>query len=336
VAETKIEWTATRAPDGTLVPGFTWNPWRGCTKVSPGCSNCYAETLSKRNPAVLGEWGPKGTRAIAAESYWKLPYRWNTLAAKDGVRRKVFCASLSDWLEDRPDLIRHRARMLGVVMNTDHLDWLLLTKRIDGWRERLKEVVAFAADDLTPEEQDGQYLARVWLYGVPPWNVWVGASAENQAWYDARRPHLAAVPARVRFWSMEPLLGPIALAPDDPSTWIITGGESGPDARPMDPRWAMAIRDQALARNTAYFHKQNGQWYAGEAQPSASYAGGAYITHASGGRTAIHGCRDLGGGWYAGRLSSKRDGGRKLDGQEWGAFPVPDGALPVTPCGGCG
>lgn len=86
--ETKIEWT-----------DHTFNPWRGCSKVSPGCDHCYAETMSKRNPGVLGVWGDAGTRVVASESYWKQPLKWDRQSATDGVRRRVFCASLADVFE---------------------------------------------------------------------------------------------------------------------------------------------------------------------------------------------------------------------------------------------
>jgi protein gp37 len=97
--DTGIQWT-----------DHTFNPWRGCQKVSPGCQHCYAETLSARNPSVLGEWGPNGRRAIASESYWRQPLAWDRAAARDGVRRRVFCASLADVFEDRPELTPSRCR----------------------------------------------------------------------------------------------------------------------------------------------------------------------------------------------------------------------------------
>src|SRR5262245_13922695 len=99
-AETKIQWT-----------DHTWNPWRGCTKASPGRANCYAEVQSRRNPGVLGEWGPAGRRAIAAESYWQLPLRWDRAVAEVGGRRRVFCASLADVWEARPELEPYRVRL---------------------------------------------------------------------------------------------------------------------------------------------------------------------------------------------------------------------------------
>lgn len=102
--KTKIEWT-----------DYTFNPWRGCTKISPGCANCYAETMSHRNPAVLGEWGLTAGRVIAPPSYWKEPLKWNRQAETAGVRRRVFCASLADVFEDWDGpIMNHRGNPLLV------------------------------------------------------------------------------------------------------------------------------------------------------------------------------------------------------------------------------
>lgn len=165
MAETKIGWTGTIGPDGTHYPGFTFNPWRGCTKVSKGCQFCYADTLSARNPKTLGVWGPKGTRAMAAESYWKLPTKWNAEAETTGIRRKVFCSSLADVFEGENTMpadahapvASARERLWRVIEATPYLDWLLLTKR--------------------PENIAGMMPAH-WQAN-PRHNVWLGTSAED-------------------------------------------------------------------------------------------------------------------------------------------------------------
>lgn len=254
--ETGIEWTH-----------HTFNPWRGCTKVSPGCQHCYAETMSRRNPAVLGEWGPQGQRAIAAESYWRLPHKWNRAAQEAGERRRVFCASLADWLEDHPELDAPRSRLLMTIQETPHLDWLLLTKRPENWRLLLER--SYGAGGLFPARTDA------WLRGMVPSNVWIGTSVEDQATADERIPLLLDIPARVRFLSCEPLLGPVELGllgtvPKDISAqytlthqmihWIIAGGESGPHARPMHPQWARSLRDQCQQYGVPFFFKQWGEW----------------------------------------------------------------------------
>ena len=120
-AESKIEWT-----------DHTFNPWWGCEKVSPGCAHCYADAFAKR----LGHgttrpklWGPGSERKVASEAMWREPIKWNRSAEKAGKRARVFCASMADVFEDRPDLLVPRARLFRLVAATPHLDWLLLTKR---------------------------------------------------------------------------------------------------------------------------------------------------------------------------------------------------------------
>lgn len=310
----KIEWTH-----------HTFNPWRGCTKVSAGCANCYAETMSLRNPAVLGEWGPKGTRAVAAESYWKLPLKWERDAKAAGERRRVFCASLADVFE-APDtmpadsvskIVRARGRLFSLIAQTPHLDWLLLTKRPDGWADRLREVVR--------EHSNGEEVfASSWLAGEPPANVWVGTSVEHQAAADERIPALLTIPASVRFLSCEPLLGPVDVSRwlGRPSAsngtkptvnWVILGGESGHNARPMDPDWARSLRDQCAAAGAPFFFKQWGAWgptAAGEAPTKPS-------KKAKGTRLTLPLLAKVG----------KKAAGRVLDGREWNQIPF-EGMVP--------
>lgn len=246
--ETKIQWCH-----------HTWNPWRGCTKVSPGCANCYAETQSRRNPAVLGEWGPEGRRVLAAENYWKLPHQWHRAAVAAGEGRRVFCASLADVFEDNDQVVDARERVWDTIDQTPALDWLLLTKR----PENLGHMVPWCRDHA------GQYRERFWP------NVWLGTSVEDQARADERIPKLLEIPAAVRFLSIEPLLGPIDLGrcwwrtngESEASPyfdarigidWVIVGGESGPDARPCDLAWIRSIVEQCKAAGVACFVKQIG------------------------------------------------------------------------------
>jgi protein gp37 len=219
--ETRIEWCH-----------HTFNPWRGCTKVSAGCAHCYAEAWSSRNPKVFGEWGTNGRRAIAAESSWREPLAWDREAALCGERRKVFCASLADVFEDRPDLVGPRGRLLATIAATPHLDWHLLTKRSE-------DVGRLAGGELPP-------------------SVWIGASVEDQAAADGRIPHLARIAASVRFLSVEPLLGPIDFPTLDGIAWAIVGGESGPGARPCDVGWIRSILEQCRSAGVAPFVKQLG------------------------------------------------------------------------------
>ncbi len=237
----------------------TFNPWWGCLKVSPGCANCYADTLATRYGFTI--WGPAATteRRLFGENHWQEPLRWNAAAAKAGVRKRVFCASMADVFEDNPQVEEARFNLWRLIEATPMLDWLLLTKR----PENIEELVPLR-----------------WVDDVPQSNVWYGTSVENQEQADTRIPILLAVPAVVRFLSCEPLLGPVDLRPylweeagpawaglnvADPGIhWIITGGESGAKARHCDPAWVRSIRDQCQEVNAvvpgavAFFHKQWG------------------------------------------------------------------------------
>ena len=235
MAETTIGWTATVGPDGTVYPGYTFNPWRGCTKVSQGCKHCYADTWSVRNPATLGVWGPNGTRAQAAEKYWDLPVAWNAHAQASGIRRKVFCSSLADVFEDETTMpvdahgpvAAARARLWATIEATPYLDWLLLTKR---------------PHNITA------MLPKAWEFTLRH-NLWLGTSAEDQATADERIPELIDTLAYGinLFVSCEPLLGPITFSDYwlMHLDWLIIGGESGSKARPMNLAWAEGIIAQA-------------------------------------------------------------------------------------------
>jgi protein gp37 len=232
----KIAWT-----------DHTFNPWMGCVAVSEACKFCYAEAfVTKRMGLPL--WGPKAERRVTSAGNWKEPLRWNRKAKEAGARHRVFCASLADVFEDRPDLVEPRARLLRLIEATPHLDWLLLTKR--------------------PERMVDLALDVGWV-GRWPANVWAGTTVESQARAHERIPHLLMVPARVRFLSVEPLLGPLDLAyacfngADSLGTmpgidWVIVGGESGHGARPFDIAWARSLRNQCKAAGVAYFFKQAG------------------------------------------------------------------------------
>ncbi len=254
-ANTSIEWC-----------DATFNPWWGCVKVSPGCTNCYAETLSKRFGNDI--WGPAKTtsRRVFGPKHWAEPFKWNAEAAKAGQRKRVFCASMADVFEAHPMLDAERAKLWVLIEATPNLDWLLLTKRPENIMS------------MTPD---------AWASGLPA-NVWVGTSVEDQQRADERIPELLRVPARVRFLSCEPLLGAVNLTaiigqsqgveistdalngvtmlngqghlPTPSIDWVIVGGESGPGARPMHPDWARGLRDQCMAAGVSFHFKQWGQW----------------------------------------------------------------------------
>jgi protein gp37 len=253
--ETKIPWC-----------DHTFNPWRGCVKISPGCAHCYAEAWSHRNPAVLGEWGPDGRRVIAAESYWRQPRAWDRAAARAGVRRRVFCASLADVFEDRPELAAPRGRLFTLIDATPNLDWLLLTKRPGTWRKVMRDTVDAMPRRGTAGPFTGpRWNAVDWLQGsepsgraFPP-NVWLGVSVEDQARANERVPILLDTPAAVRWVSYEPALDAVDWSPWMPGLdWIVVGGESGPKARPFNVEAARDVIGQCRLGGAAPFVKQLG------------------------------------------------------------------------------
>ena len=230
----KIEWTH-----------HTFNPWQGCIKVSDGCKNCYAESLSKR--WGKDRWGPGAKRERTSAAYWKKPLSWNKKAAASGECHRVFCASLADVFEDnpaQPELNEWRQELFALIDATPNLDWLLLTKR----PENIKRLWPF-----------GWYDGDQFTWN----NIWLGTSAENQTQLDKRAPELEFIPAKVRFLSCEPLLGQLDLSEhEDYINWVIVGGESGHGARPMKPEWATLIRDQCANANIPFLFKQWGAFNA--------------------------------------------------------------------------
>lgn len=234
----------------------TFNPVKGCTKVSAGCKNCYAEADTKRYG--LKVWGPDAPRVRTAPDYWKQPHKWNKRAIAAGVRERVFCASWADVGEDHPDWVEPRRDLARLIEATPGLDWLLLTKR--------------------PENLVRLFRDAGWA-GSWPENVWAGTTVEDQEQANARIPHLLRVPARIRFLSCEPLLEAVDLTaiprtvtegfmrPLDGRfntiSWVIVGGESHQDrerARIFDLDWARSLRDQCKAAGVPFFFKQAGSW----------------------------------------------------------------------------
>lgn len=199
---TVIEWTATRLPDGTVLPGYTFNPWTGCTKISPACDNCYAESWAKRSGLV--KWGAHEARRRTSAANWEKPLKWNRQAGEAGIRRKVFCASLADVFDNHRSIQpAWRDDLWALIRATPHLDWLLLTKR-PGNISRM----------LPPD----------WGDGYP--NVWLGCTIANQEEADRDIPKLLAIPAAIRFISAEPLLGPVDLG-----RWLATANVTCKECR---------------------------------------------------------------------------------------------------------
>lgn len=252
----------------------TFNPWMGCEPIGPGCDHCYAKRWVER----FGDDFRRRQRTSPPN--WRQPLAWDAkhaaFFADHGRRRRVFCASLADVFDNKvpPEW---RRDLFDLIELTPNLDWLLLTKRIGNVHEMVRK--AKSGD---------------WLAGRP--NVWLGATVVNQAEADRDIRKLLAVPARKRFLSIEPMLGPIDLGLQcenwsddivmDPETgayecckacdytgvgndidWVIAGGESGPHARPMHPDWARGLRDQCGATGVPFLFKQWGEWCTAEQLP---------------------------------------------------------------------
>lgn len=249
-ANTSIEWC-----------DATFNPWMGCTKISPGCDNCYAATLGRRFGVT---WGSGAPRYEFGDKHWDEPRKWNRRAERKGRTIRVFCASMADVFDsDVPQAWRDR--LFALIRETPHLTWLLLTKRIGN------------AARLLPADWGDGYA-----------NVQLGATIVNQGEADRDVIKLLRTKARVRFVSIEPMLGPVRLwllgagdyeeshvgaevyalsgrraIPDcdwegTKLDWVICGGESGRGARPMHPDWARSLRDQCADADVPFFFKQWG------------------------------------------------------------------------------
>lgn len=331
---TNIEWC-----DATL------NLWTGCTKVSDGCKFCYAENM-RDNRLKLGEWGPSGTRREVKS--WRSTLEKISKRAKSENRRlKVFCQSMSDtfegpetmggedsynwqtvrWLQDR---------LFEAMWCHPELDFLILTKR---------------------PENALRYFEATYQSGyegqISP-NIWIGTSVEDQKTADERIPRLLAIPAAVRFLSCEPLLGPVNLSSlcvqlhrvgettewlntftgeveweyeysggkyyhETEIHWVIVGGESGPNARPMNPDWARSLRDQCQAAGVPFFFKQWGEWVSemhNEANPHAQETSDAFVKLIKNDAGQVIDYE----GVYMCRAGKKK-AGRILDGREWSEFP---------------
>lgn len=286
---TSIEWT-----------DETWNPVRGCTRVSEGCRNCYAEIMAARF-SDPGQWGegladrvtlPNGAKdhrwtgvvEMAPQHVLEKPFSWRK-------PRMVFVNSTSDLFHESLSF-EDIDKVFAVMALTPRHTYQVLTKRPDRMREYTKRRTARARH---PAMGYAALMSMTGRWNTPALNllewplqhVWMGVSVEDQATADARIPHLLGASAAIRFISAEPLLGPVCLdelqrradipgdeysalhcdvdvADDDwggaTLDWVIVGGESGPGARPMHPDWARSLRDQCQAAGVPFFFKQWGAW----------------------------------------------------------------------------
>ncbi len=325
----------------------TFNPWTGCSKVSPGCERCYAEAWSKRAGDKVGKWGPGAPRVHTSAANWRQPARWNAQAFVEcdncgwrgekksrqacpvcgggtckPTRRRVFCASLADVFDNEVPG-QWRIELMRLIVDTPNLDWLLLTKRIGNAAGMLE--TAFRA-------VHGQ--RQGWADNVLP-NVWIGATIVNQEEADRDITKLLATPAAVRFLSMEPLLGPVKIGRHlydfvdgtQCIDWVIVGGESGPGARPMHPDWVRNLRQQCDTAGVAFLFKQWGEWAVSKDHPDTLLPVHRYAWANEHGHPADTGFgpfrRELDHHQLMSRIG-KKAAGRLLDGVEHNGFPRGD------------
>lgn len=261
--KTDIEWTDN-----------TWNPVRGCSRVSEGCRNCYAEIMAARFSGP-GQWG-EGLAEIVRKPDGAIDHRWTgkLAAAPEHVLlaplkwkkpRLVFVNSTSDLFHENvpDDLID---RVFAVMALTPHITYQVLTKRPE---RMLKYMQRRNPNGHHPFLDQAALMAMTGAWNTPALdlrvvalpNVWLGVSIEDQWTAEARLPYLKRTPAAVRFVSAEPLLSWLDLSDWlEVLDWVICGGESGPDARPIHPNWPRDLRDQCAAAKVPFFFKQWGEW----------------------------------------------------------------------------
>lgn len=248
---TKIEWAH-----------HTFNPWIGCERVSAECRNCYAETWDARGlNGPETHWGKDTPRRRTSDANWRLPLRWDRKAAADGVRRSVFCASLADVFEDRDDLDPWRTDLWDLIETTPNLDWLLLTKRPENVEMLAGDFAQCISCGLNPVDPFNWWCICGGTVR-PPLNVRLGTSVGHQSSIDRVAALIDAADGAPTFLSCEPLLGPLDFGTGglDGIDWVIAGGESGPNARPMHPDWVRSIRDVCLDSGVPFLFKQWGEF----------------------------------------------------------------------------
>jgi protein gp37 len=351
----------------------TWNPVVGCSVVSPGCTNCYAMKEARRL-ADMGVTKYVGlTVASRSGPVWNGQVRLHDGPIDQPIRwrkpRGIFVNSMSDLFhEDLPD--EDIDRVFAIMALAPQHTFQVLTKRTDRARQYLSPArahpVGLAALDEVfrivskhPHSDVGKGcmlegdIPHLKVWPLP--NVWLGASVEDQARADERIPDLLATPAAVRFLSCEPLLGPVNIGPWHltPANghraridWLIVGGESGRDARPMHPDWARSLRDQCASARVPFFFKQWGEWAPASDDEIPERFGAAcdafrcmcsngFFGEMALGSAFLHKpraypqCFPNGADGDASctsailrRLGKKR-AGRLLDGREWNEFPKP-------------
>lgn len=336
-AGTKIEWT-----------DATWNPVTGCSKVSPGCKHCYAERMAKRLAGRCGYPADDHFRVTLHPDRLEEPLRWRqprwvfVCSMSDLFHPDVpveFIAEVFDVMACATAACGKRHRHEEECWTGPAHTFQILTKRPERMRQVLAEELPNYVGHYWPGDRPLCVSMDAGAWPLP--NVWIGTSVENQEAADERVPSLLATPAVVRFVSCEPLLGPVDLRPHFPQTdycpahdygdpgyppaecayckhhpgldWVIVGGESGPDARPMHPDWVRSIRDQCQAAGVPFFFKQWGEW-------TAEYREEKYVR-----LDLLKPDEQVAASKYAGHVLFRRVGkkraGRLLDGRTWDEMP---------------
>jgi len=271
MSTSKIEWLA----DKSGKPGVTWNPISGCSPISHGCQNCYAARMAKRLAGRCGYPADDPFRVTLHQDKMNEPLLWKK-------PKRIFVCSMGDLFHDN---VADSAldQIFQTIFTSMRHTFIVLTKR--------------------PERMLDYFNHFLW--GKIPDNLWVGVTAENQEWADKRIPILMEVQAKVRFVSVEPMLGPVDLTPwlphfldfsyttDPPRLdWVIVGGENGHRARPMNLEWVRLLRDQCVQAGTPFFFKGWGEWMPGDEKDRVDHF----------------------------KVGKKRSG-RMLDGKEWNEYP---------------
>lgn len=321
---TKIEWTQS-----------SWNPWHGCHKVSAGCKNCYMFRDKAR-------YGQDPNVVVRSKTKFYDPLKWKE-------PRTIFTCSWSDFFIEEADEWRDEA--FAIMALTPQHTYQVLTKRPERMLEYLAQPdvaarIAYKMPSLLPTKGMMKEIYREALTAGLKIayefvqsdfflkNVWLGVSVEDKKTADERIPLLLQTPAAVRWLSIEPLLGPMEFSDVSGRAdaveqlgkqalrgidWVVVGGESGPDARPMHPDWVRSIRDQCKAAGVPFFFKQWGEWL-----PVLPDAGAGDPTDFQYKRSKQHSWDDFENGQHLGEYSlcvGKKEAGRTLDGRTWDEMP---------------
>lgn len=313
MGKTSIEWT-----------DATWNPITGCKEVSRGCANCYAARLAATRLRKLPEYD--GLATFSENTRWTGEVRFHPERLNEPLHwrqpRKIFVCDMADLFFDTPWAWIHD--VFSVMQRCPQHTFQILTKRA----ERMNALMSIPFL--------GGKVGKEW----PLPNVWLGVSVESQHFADERIPLLLSTPAAVRWISAEPLLGPMDLTrcgdrgirfergflapnietPESRMNWVVCGGESGPNARPMHPDWARSLRDQCVGGGVPFFFKQWGEWI------HVSQIEAAMTVDQIKALSMDTPCRTNGPEIFF-KVGKKR-AGRLLDGREWNEFPKPAAVQP--------